>query len=103
MIKEDNLGITNKLYLALHEVDSFHSKSCKMGQKKGNFDRIKNKEQGKTNRKYLIGWDHIALFGVRSSRVGLALRGWQTGYPAFLVKWNILQGHKSYRSFCLLT
>ena len=30
MIEEDNLGDTNKLYLALHEVDSLHLENWKM-------------------------------------------------------------------------
>ena len=47
MIKEDNLGDTNKLYLILHEADGLHLENCKMGQKAGGFYRIENKEQGR--------------------------------------------------------
>ena len=72
MIKEDNLSDTNKLYLTLHEVGSFYPKKCTKGQKAGSSDRIKNKEQGKTNRKYLIGWSIIAcLVWTERPRLGL--------------------------------
>lgn len=47
MIKEDNLGHKNKLYLTLYEVDDLLLENCKMGRKAGNFHRIKNKEQRK--------------------------------------------------------
>lgn len=33
MMKEDNLGVTNRLYLTFHESDSLCSENCKMGQK----------------------------------------------------------------------
>ena len=56
MIKENNLGDTNKLYLTFHEADSLHSENCKMRQKAGSFYRIKKKEE--KNRKYPIGWGH---------------------------------------------
>ena len=49
MIKEDNLGDINKLYLTLHEVDSLFSENCKMAEKAGSFYRIKNKEQEREN------------------------------------------------------
>lgn len=31
MVKEDNLGGTNKVYSALHEADSLYLETCKMG------------------------------------------------------------------------
>lgn len=43
MIKEDNLGETSKLYLRLHEVDSFLLESYKMGQKARSFYKRKKK------------------------------------------------------------
>ena len=90
MIKEDNLGDTNKPYLTLHKVDSFYPKKCKKGQKAGSSDRIKKKEQGKTNRKYLIGWSLIVcLVWTERPRLGLASGDWLTGHPAFLVQRNI--------------
>ena len=57
MIK-DNSNVINKLYVTLHEVDSLLLENCKMGQKAGRFYRIKNKEQGRDEQKYLIGWGH---------------------------------------------
>ena len=33
MIKEDNGGATNKLYLTLQEANSLHSENCKISQK----------------------------------------------------------------------
>lgn len=59
VIKEDNLGDTNKLYLTLHEVDKFHLENCKMGLKERKMYRlkkIKNKEE--KYKKHLIGWGH---------------------------------------------
>lgn len=40
MIKEDNLGVTNRLYLTFHESDSLCSENCKMGQKEKTYSRI---------------------------------------------------------------
>ena len=37
MITEDNLGDANKLYITLHEVDSFFVDNCKIGQKARNY------------------------------------------------------------------
>ena len=42
----------------LLEVGSLHSENCKIGQKAGSFDRIKNNEE--KNRQYLIDWVHFA-------------------------------------------
>ena len=58
MIKEDNLGDKDKLYLTLHKVDSLHSENCKMGQKAGSFYKTENKKEGR-ERKYLIDCGHI--------------------------------------------
>ena len=44
MIKEDNLGDTNTLYLTPHEADSLLLENCKIGWKAGSFYGIKNKE-----------------------------------------------------------
>ena len=59
MIKEDNSGDTNKLYLTLHQVASLLLENCKMGWEAGSFYRIKNKEEGREKRKDLLGWRHI--------------------------------------------
>lgn len=47
MIKEDNLGDTNKLYLTLHEVDSFYPKEVQRGRRQEALigQRIRNKER----------------------------------------------------------
>lgn len=47
MIKEDNVGDTNRLYLIYQEVDSPHSETCKMRWRAGSFYKIRNIEQGR--------------------------------------------------------
>ena len=47
MIKEDNLGNKDKLYLTLHKVDCLHSENCKVGPKAGSVYRTENKKEGK--------------------------------------------------------
>lgn len=37
MIKEDNIGDVNKLYLILHKVGRLLLENCRMGQKAGGF------------------------------------------------------------------
>ena len=56
MIKEDNLGDTNKFHLTLHEAESLHLDNSKMaGRQEDSFIyKIKNKEKEKRNRKHLI-------------------------------------------------
>lgn len=51
MIKEDNVGDTNQLYLALHGVDRLLSENCKMGLKSGSFYAMKDKEEGRDKQK----------------------------------------------------
>ena len=46
MIKENNLGDTNKLCITLFEVDSLHLENSKMSWKAVGFYRIKNKNKG---------------------------------------------------------
>lgn len=47
MIKEDNLGYTNKLHLTLHKVDSLYLENSESGDKVVSFieERIRNKEE----------------------------------------------------------
>ena len=47
MIKEENLGDTNKLYLTLHEADGILLEKCKMEWKARSVYRVENKEQGR--------------------------------------------------------
>lgn len=47
MIKEDNVGDTNKLYLTLPGVNNLVLENYKMGWKEGSFYKIKNKKQGR--------------------------------------------------------
>ena len=58
MIKEDNLGDINKIYLTLPEAVSF-PRTAKWDRRQEVLigSRIKSKEE--KNRKYLIGWGHI--------------------------------------------
>lgn len=49
VVKGDNLGDAKKLCLTLHEAGTVYSQgleNCKMGQKVGEFSRVKNKDQG---------------------------------------------------------
>ena len=72
-----------------------------MGQKTGNFYRIKNKKE---NKKYLIGWSYIVnlVWGQKTeSWFGI----WRLADWIYCVSGQVehLQGHKSYLRFDLLT
>lgn len=88
MIKEDNLGDTNKLQ-HLMKMDSFHLENCKMGWKARSFYRINNKEQER-NRKYMINQGHL-VWGEKEQEISTEPRAdwafgdWLTGYTAFPV------------------
>lgn len=54
VIKEDNLGNSNKLYLILHEVGSLHSQGSRelwSREESNNFYRENNKEQARKKMK----------------------------------------------------
>ena len=82
MIKEDNLGNTNKLYLTLHEVDGLILENWKMGWKAGSFYRIRKKKtrKRKTGNIWLSGATQSILFGVS----GPQLVAWRLGVTGWL-------------------
>ena len=88
MIKEDNLGDINKLYLRLHEAVSAPKgpENCKMGQNAGTFYWIKNKEQ----RNKYGAQSRLGVWGF-TDRIDFA-----SGQAEHL------QGHESYLSCGLL-
>lgn len=58
MIKKDNIGDVNKLYLIFCKADRLLLENCRMGQKAGSFQGIQNKNQEEKNRKHPISWSH---------------------------------------------
>lgn len=80
MIKKDNLGNGNKLYLILHKADSLHLDNCKKRRKARSFYRLKNKEQEGEKWNIDDGYAHIANFvwSGNSQMPGLAL-AWHLG------------------------
>ena len=73
MLKVNNLGDTNEL--TLHEVDSLHSKNCKMEWKAGSFYRLKNREKQKQKISECLGPHCRPCLGWEGTRnkLGVAL------------------------------
>lgn len=63
MLKENNVGDTNRFYLTVNKVMVSFLRTAKEGKRQDVLE-IKNKE--KTHRKYLIGWvTQPNFFGIR--------------------------------------
>lgn len=105
MIKENNVGGTNKFYLTVNKVMVSFLRTAKEGKRQEALE-IKNKE--KTHRKYLIGWViQPNFFGVKKElgvsigpRVGLAFGSrWADWMYCVSAQAKHLQEYTSYLSF----
>lgn len=76
-------------------MDSLLSDNHKMELKAKTFHGLKNKQQGRANRKYLTGRDHlINLMWDKKGQSWLGIRGMADGYTVCMVKGSTDRGTK---------